>query len=586
MTKTTPIHLPPAGSICDKDTFEALASHANWVPVWATVPADLLTPVSAFWKLGGALDTKGGKQKQHAQPFSFLFESVEGGEAIARYTFLGTGVGAGVASKQKSATRQLVRRKGSASPLIMKFYLDEEEQGKSRGGQIEIWEHGVRSEARGEFIPVAREKFAQFVPAKVDGLPPLTAGAVGYMGYDLISLQEPVKLRPLRGGVAHPGRAAGMPDAMLMLFSTLLIFDHVKHQIWIVSNVYLPPKSSRRDIQAAYESGRQSVAEVIKSLDSPANPPAYVPEAASAKGARVTRLAVKSNTSREKFVASVVKAKQHIKSGDIFQVVLSQRLETAVKSHPFEIYRALRRVNPAPYLFYLQMGTDCILGSSPEMLVKVNGDGIEYRPIAGTRKRGATPEQDALLEQELLADEKELAEHTMLVDLGRNDVGRVATYGSVRPAKLKFIERYSHVMHMVSSIEGKLRPGLDAWDALLACFPAGTVTGAPKVRAMQIISELEPTRRGIYAGTVLYYDLTGDLNSCIAIRSIVVRDGRAVVQVGAGIVADSVPEMEYEETMNKGRGMLAAIAIAEQQTARRGTASHKAGATSGRGGRK
>jgi anthranilate synthase component 1 len=384
------------------------------------------------------------------------------------------------------------------------------------------------------------------------------------MGYDLISLQEPVKLRPLS---RQSNRPAEMPDAVLMLFSTLLIFDHVKHQLWIVSNVFVPKGSKPGEIDAAYQAGAGAVAEVVQALNAPGNPPAYVPEPAGV--GRRLRLPVKSNTSRTRFLDSVVKAKQHIKAGDIFQVVLSQRLETPVRSQPFEIYRALRRVNPAPYLFYLQMGDDCILGSSPEMLVKVEGQAIEYRPIAGTRKRGATPEQDTQLEKELLADEKELAEHTMLVDLGRNDVGRVAQYGSVRPARLKFIERYSHVMHMVSSIQGTLRPELDAWDALLACFPAGTVTGAPKVRAMQIISELEPTRRGIYAGTVLYYDLTGNLNSCIAIRSIVVRNGRATVQVGAGIVADSVPEMEYEETMNKGRGMLAAIAIAEQQTALR-----------------
>jgi anthranilate synthase component 1 len=256
-------------------------------------------------------------------------------------------------------------------------------------------------------------------------------------------------------------------------------------------------------------------------------------------------------------------AKEHIRAGDIFQVVLSQRLETNLKGDPFGVYRALRRVNPAPYLFYLQLGEDAVLGSSPEMLVKVTGSDVEYRPIAGTRRRGDDPMEDQRLERELLADEKERAEHVMLVDLGRNDVGRVSEYGSVRVENLMFVERYSHVMHLVSSVRGTLRKDVDAWDALWACFPAGTVSGAPKVRAMQIISELEPTRRGLYAGSVLYFDLAGNLNSCIAIRSIVVRGGKAYIQVGAGIVADSVPEREYEETMNKGKAMLRAIELAE-----------------------
>jgi anthranilate synthase component 1 len=276
-------------------------------------------------------------------------------------------------------------------------------------------------------------------------------------------------------------------------------------------------------------------------------------------------LSIRSNVSKGRFLQQVRRAKDYIRAGDIFQVVLSQRLETTVRAKAFDIYRALRRVNPAPYLFFLQMGEDAVLGSSPEMLVKITGEEVEYRPIAGTRPRGANVAEDQRLEKELLSDEKERAEHIMLVDLGRNDVGRVSRYGTVRVPDLMFVERYSHVMHLVSSVRGKLRDDTDAWDAFWACFPAGTVTGAPKVRAMQIISELEPTRRGLYAGSVLYFDLSGNLNSCIAIRSIVVRHGTATVQVGAGIVADSVPEREFEETMNKGRAMLRAIELAERE---------------------
>jgi anthranilate synthase component 1 len=553
---TTPKNIAETGPTCDLKTYRRLAMEANWIPVWTTVPADLLTPVSAFWKLTHQTRFAKNKQTSRAreESYSFLFESVEGGESIARFTFLGTG--------------SLGRRSGSAFPLIVKYWIGGPRHNAPHAandpagklGRVEIWEPGTHTEQNTDFISVAREKFRKFIPARVEGLPPLTAGAVGYMNYDVISLHEPVKLPP-----AARASEAAMPDAVLMLFSTLLVFDHVKHQIWIVHNKLIPPHARRSQIDKLYESAIREVASVVKALESSEHPPANTPSLQVAASKAQPRLPLKSNIPPRQFLAAVRKAQEYIKAGDIFQVVLSRRLETKVRSHPFEIYRALRRVNPAPYLFYLQMGADCVLGSSPEMLVKVTDGEIEYRPIAGTRKRGATPEEDEALEKELLADEKELAEHTMLVDLGRNDVGRVARYGTVRPTKLKFIERYSHVMHMVSSVEGKLRPELDAWDALVACFPAGTVTGAPKVRAMQIISELEPTRRGIYAGTVFYYDLTGNLNSCIAIRSIVIRDGKAIIQVGAGIVADSVPELEFQETINKGRAMWTAISLAEQQ---------------------
>jgi len=552
---------------CDLRTYRKLASRANWIPAWTSIPADLLTPVSAFWKLTHQSGLRKGRAGQaEKKSYSFLFESVEGGEAVARYTFLGTG--------------SLEGNREGAFPLIVKYWIPGESASPGAvtvkaAGKIEVWEHGKRAALSGDFVSSAREKLAKFKPARVPGLPPLTAGAVGYMNYDLISRHEPVKLPSAQ----HPGSA--MPDAVLMLFSTLLVFDHVKHQIWIIHNKLAPPKATQGEIDRLYESAMRQVAQVVEALESPEHLPANTSNRRGRSPARL-RLPLKSNMTRAKFLASVKKAKEYIKAGDIFQVVLSQRLQTRVRSHPFEIYRALRRVNPAPYLFYLQMGEDCVLGSSPEMLVKVTNGKIEYRPIAGTRKRGATLAEDEALERELLADEKELAEHTMLVDLGRNDVGRVARYGTVRPTKLKFIERYSHVMHLVSSVEGELRPELDSWDALLACFPAGTVTGAPKVRAMQIISELEPTRRGVYAGTVFYYDLTGNLDSCIAIRSIVIRGGKATVQVGAGIVADSVPELEFEETMNKGRAMLAAISLAEQQSRNQSVSARKIDKAPGR----
>jgi anthranilate synthase component 1 len=459
-------------------------------------------------------------------------ESVEGGETIARYTYIGT------------------------DPVMtLRYWMDAgREAAHSGDGRIEILAQGRRKEMRGDFLTVCRECFANYQHAAVDGLPPFTAGAVGYVGYDMVAMREPVPL-PKR----EKGSARHMPDAVLMFHSTVLVFDHVKHQIWIVCNVPVPEEGPAA-LRRAYRNGEREVRRVEKALDSP-----LAPERRGRQRGVQKRRALSSNVSKSAFLKSVGRAKEHIRAGDIFQVVLSQRLETKLSSDPFEVYRALRQVNPAPYLFYLQLGDQTVLGSSPEMLVKVSGGEIEYRPIAGTRPRGGNAQEDHRLERELLSDDKERAEHVMLVDLGRNDVGRVSEYGTVRVENLMFVERYSHVMHLVSSIRGRIRKGVDAWEALWACFPAGTVSGAPKVRAMQIISELEPTRRGLYAGAVLYFDLTGNLNSCIAIRSIVVRDGMAYVQVGAGIVADSVPEREYEETMNKGKAMLRAIELAQSK---------------------
>ncbi len=510
--------------------FLRLTRQGNLVPVWTAVPADLLTPVSAYLKLTGKQTRRGG-----ARNYSFLLESVEGGETIARYTYLG------------------------ADPFfILRYWLPA--AGKTPGGEtgiVEITEKGKTRRMAGDMMSIARERIATFRPVRRAELPPFTAGAVGYLAYDLISRLEPVPLPPETGGGKSRPK---MPDAVLAFYSTLLAFDHVKQQIIIIRNVHCPEGMPAKSLAAAYSQAAREIRQIEQRLQAPL--PLATKTGISARSRPAPRF--HSNVSREKFLTQVRRAKEYIRAGDIFQVVLSQRLEARIQTEPFEIYRALRRVNPAPYLFFLRLGKDAIVGSSPEMLVKVTGEEVEYRPIAGTRPRGKDPTEDREMERELLADEKERAEHVMLVDLGRNDVGRVCRYGTVEVPNFMFIERYSHVMHLVSSVRGKLRPGVDAWDTLWACFPAGTVTGAPKVRAMQIISELEPVRRGVYAGSVLYLDFAGNLNSCIAIRTMVIREGKAYVQVGAGIVADSVPEREYEETLNKGKALLQALELAQQ----------------------
>jgi len=512
----------------DLQEFLTLAQQGNLIPVWTSVPADLLTPVSAYLKLTRRRSKKSGAKSN----YSFLLESVEGGETIARYTYLGT------------------------DPfLILRFRMGD---GGPASGVTELTRNGRTQRLEGDMMGATRELLASFQPVRIDGLPPFAAGAVGCIGYDMVSLREPVQL-PQADGAKNSKEA--LPDAVLMFSTTVLAFDHVKHQIIILRNVHCENRS-KKALTQAYHQAEEDIRKIEHDLQSPL-PILEQPRPPAMGHASVPSF--RSNVSREDFILQVLRAKEHIRAGDIFQVVLSQRLETKISTDAFEIYRALRRVNPAPYLFFLQMGEDCVLGSSPEMLVKVTGDDVEYRPIAGTRPRGKDMAEDLQLEKELLADEKERAEHVMLVDLGRNDVGRVSRYGSVKVPGLMFVERYSHVMHLVSSVRGKLRPRLDAWDTFWACFPAGTVTGAPKVRAMQIISELEPTRRGMYAGAVMYLDFAGNLNSCITIRSVVVNGQKAYVQVGAGIVADSVPEREYEETMNKGKAMLRAIEMAHEE---------------------
>jgi len=345
-----------------------------------------------------------------------------------------------------------------------------------------------------------------------------------------------------------------LDDAVFMYFANVLAFDHVLHRLFLISNVLT--EEGKGSLRAKYDAACAQLDELEKNL----RRPLHLGSARTPEGA----LRVRPNMSRAHYEDMVERSKEYIRAGDIFQVVLSQRMEVPVRVAPFDVYRALRAVNPSPYMYYLRLGESTVLGSSPEMLVKVSGRSVEYRPIAGTRPRGVTEEEDKRLEQELRSDAKESAEHIMLVDLGRNDVGRVSEFSSVQPRQIMFVERYSHVMHLVSRITGQLRPDADSYAALAACFPAGTLTGAPKVRAMEIIDELEPTRRGLYGGSVLYLDFSGNLNSCIVIRTVLIKNKTAYLQAGAGIVADSVPTLEYDECQNKARAVLRAFEIAEK----------------------
>ncbi|MGH9688334.1 MAG: anthranilate synthase component I family protein, partial [Candidatus Acidiferrales bacterium] len=365
----------------------------------------------------------------------------------------------------------------------------------------------------------------------------------GYFAYDMVRLVERIP--------SNARDDMDLDDCVMMFYLGLVAFDHVQHRVWIIRNVFTEgPGGLRGKYDAAVEEIRRTRRLLDRSLSRPARTP------------QTPSLRVRSNMSKSKFTAAVRKTKEYIRAGDAFQIVLSQRLEARTSADPFEIYRALRVVNPSPYLYFLKLGDVSVVGSSPEMLVKVQARDAYYRPLAGTRPRGRDEKDDRRLEVELLADPKERAEHVMLVDLGRNDLGRVCEYGSVKPERLMFVERYSHVMHIASSLHGQLRQDVDCFDALMACFPAGTLSGAPKVRAMQIIDELEPTRRGIYGGAILYLDFSGNLDSCIGLRTLVAKGGSVYVQAGAGIVADSVPETEFEETLNKARALIRALEIA------------------------
>jgi anthranilate synthase component 1 len=484
------------------EDFLKLAREGSVVPVVKRVMADLLTPVAAYLKI------------ERLSPYSFLLESVEGGEKVARHSFLG---------------------------------FDPHTVVRCRAGKVTIERESGSEETDEPMLAVLRRLSGQHIPVRVPDLPPFTCGAVGYIGYDAVRWFENVPEQ-------NPDDLK-LDDAVMMFFSRILVFDHVRHEIDLIVNVFTGGRTE--DLESEYREAVDSIEGIEARLGDPIDP---LPRTGEKSGGPSK---VRSNLTKERYEEAVVKAKEYIAAGDIFQVVLSQRLDTALTAHPFEVYRALRVVNPSPYMFYLKLGDWWVLGASPEMLVRATGRRLEYRPIAGTRPRGDTEVEDVLLGEEMRADEKEVAEHVMLVDLGRNDLGRVADYGSVEVTDLMIVERYSHVMHLVSSVKARLKPGRDRFDALAACFPAGTVTGAPKIRAMEIIEELEPTRRGVYAGSVMYLDYSGNLDSCIAIRTVVIRNGRAYFQAGAGIVADSVPETEYVETVNKARAMLQAIERAE-----------------------
>lgn len=486
--------------------FEREARRGNVVPVVRSVLADLHTPVAAFMLIAAAA------------PYSFLLESIEGGERVARYSFLG------------ADPWMIVRGRGSRTTI-------------DRGGASEIHE-----DQKG--IDFVREYFSKHKLARRAGLAPLTGGAVGYLAYDAARWFEPV---------LAPGESrAERDDALWMFYRTVLAFDRVRQQVEITSVVLTDESAGNRSrLRDLYD---QAVAETerLEGLLSTATSIVSAPDVPPATGSVFT-----SSWPQADFERAVGAVQEHIIAGDCYQAVISQQFTKKTSAEPLMVYRALRATNPAPYMYFLRMGEETIIGASPEMLVRCHGQRLDYRPIAGTRKRGATEAEDWMLGEEMRADEKEVAEHTMLVDLGRNDLGRVSDYGSVQVEELMNIERYSQVQHLVTNLRARLRDGLDRFDALASCFPAGTVTGAPKIRAMEIIRELEPVPRGIYAGAVLYADYADNLDSCIAIRTMVLRDGVVTVQAGAGIVADSVPEREYEETLNKAQALFRAVELAE-----------------------
>lgn len=475
------------------------------IPVWREVMGDLETPVSAYLKVAG-------------DGIGFILESIEQGERLGRYSFIG------------------------ADPMAMLTF---------DGGELTIdRQGGVETMPASDPLVALDEVLASYRAERVKGLPRFLGGAVGYLAYEAVRAFEP------RVGEA-PGRGLGMPDGQFMLVDSLLVFDHLERTIKAVSHVHL---DSGLPMAEEYDRASERVEALVARLQAPVP---RVPRGGEPISTPVSDRG-QPNTSPERYRAIVERAKEYIWAGDIIQVVLSQRVDVPTSAHPFTVYRAVRRINPSPYMFYLNLGDYHIVGASPEQLVRLEERTMTNHPIAGTRPRGATPEQDDALAAELLADEKERAEHIMLVDLGRNDVGRVAEPGTVSVPRLMEVERFSHVMHIVSNVHGKLRDGLSALDALRSCFPAGTVSGAPKVRAMEIIAELETDRRGAYAGAVGYVDFAGGMDTAIALRTMIYHDGVASLQAGGGIVADSTPEGEYAESYHKMRALLRAIELAEE----------------------
>ncbi len=462
-----------------------LKAQGNLVPVYREIKADLDTPVSAYLKIARG-------------DYSFLLESVEGGERLARYSFLGT----------------------EPSGII------------STGG-----------EKATDPLRLIEDEFSKYQPVAVEGLPRFHGGAVGYLSYEVARYFEKLP--------SPDNDPVGMPESVMMLADTLLIFDHLTHTIKVVSHVHLDG-----DVESEYKNAIDKIDEIARRLESTVATEIKRPPAKA-------KPHMKSNLTKAEYESMVERAKEHIYEGDIIQVVPSQRLSRHTDASPFAIYRALRSLNPSPYMYFLHLGGFYIVGTSPELLVRVEDGIVSNHPIAGTRPRGHDAGEDKALEVELKNDEKERAEHLMLVDLARNDVGRISQPGTVEVTQFMDIERYSHVMHLVSHVQGKLRDGFTQFDAMRACFPAGTVSGAPKIRAMEIIAELEPDKRGTYAGAVGYFDFSGNMDTAIAIRTIVIKDGVAYVQAGGGVVADSVPEKEYQESLNKAQALLTAIENAE-----------------------
>ncbi len=487
--------------------FLRLARHGNVIPVYGEVSADLDTPVSAFLKLDDG-------------QFSFLLESVEGAEKLARFSFLGSRPRLIITATGRHI--ECSERRDGRAPRIRRF-----ETRRDPLAEIERLMQGFR------FVPVP-------------GLPRFCGGLVGYLGYPAVRYLERVP--------SHRRDPLRVPDLMLMLADTMAVFDHAQHRLLLVVNA----QTRGRSPATAYRDAARAIEAMADRLRRP------LPSPRASGWRRAARAAVTSNLTRAAFMERVRRAKTAIRAGEIIQVVLSQRFERRQYSAPFAVYRALRSLNPSPYMYFLRFGSLCLAGSSPEMLVRCEDGRLETRPIAGTRPRGRTPQEEERLVRQLTASPKERAEHLMLVDLGRNDLGRVARPASVATPELMVVERFSHVLHLVSSVTARLRPGRTAFDVLRATFPAGTVTGAPKVRAMELIAELEDDERGPYAGAVGYLSFSGNLDTCITIRTVVMQDGRASVQAGAGIVADSRPEREYQETLNKARGMLQAIELAER----------------------
>ena len=494
----------------DFNEFKSLTRKGNLIPVYKEILGDVETPVSAFLKLG-------------KKP-SFLLESVTGGEKWARYSFLGIDPAMTLTCAGRKVT---VRERRKTS-------------------RIET----------DDPLSVLKDILSRFTPVEVAGIPRFSGGFVGYIGYDVVKFFERVP------DSAKP--ALDIPDIFMMLTDTILIFDNLRQTIKIVSNVHVDNK----DIEKTYEDAGNRIDKIIKKLMQGAKGRGQGAKEHSPIAFRHSLSAFSenfsSNFTKEGFMDAVVKAKEYIMSGDILQVVLSQRFEAQASIPPFNLYRALRVINPSPYMYYLDTGDVQLVGSSPEILVRLEGDKITLRPIAGTRKRGGDEDADRALEEDLKKDPKEIAEHIMLVDLGRNDVGRVAEIGSVKVTEVMKVERYSHVMHLVSNVEGSLRKGLDAFDVFKACFPAGTVSGAAKVRAMEIIEELEPTKRGPYAGSVGYISYSGNMDMCITIRTLIIKNDTIFVQAGAGLVADSVPENEYYETVNKAMAMMKTVDFFEK----------------------